>query len=88
MPEQPPPIRVNPGEFGFGPGPCDWHGCERESVPRLELDIGVKPVASPGVEAKIENVRLCLEHWREAKRTGRLNLDWERVAAGRARASQ
>ena len=89
MPEQPPAaIPVSPGEFGFGPGPCDWYGCDRDAYPKLELDFNVKPVGSPGVEAEVDNVRLCLEHWRIARRTGRLNLDWERVAAARAKETQ
>lgn len=77
-------IRVDPATVGLGKPQCDWYGCERASS-AARLFENLKPVQSP-VPVDVE-LAFCAHHWREAARTGRVHIDWERILEARAKDS-
>lgn len=56
---------------------CQWEGCEHYAS-YVILDVEVKK--GPGdLQTDVGDVALCRGHYLFARRTGRLNLSWERV---------
>lgn len=68
---------ADPALAALGIGRCEWTGCGAVAIEEIEAD--VYPRRLNGKMVTLRHVEVCYDHAREWRRTGRLNVPWERV---------